>query len=321
MPKIIVTRTLPEPVERRLRELFGAELNAGDAPMSRAELAAALQKADILVPTVTDRLDADLIRSAGPQLKLIANFGAGVDHIDLAVAREKNIFVTNTPGVLTEDTADIAMALILATPRRLSEGAQIARAGDWPGWSPTYLLGRRVAGKALGIVGMGRIGQAVARRARGFGLSVHYHKRKRLHASVEAELNATWWPELDAMLAHVDIVTLHCPHTTETDGLLSAARLRAMKPGSYLVNTARGALVDETALADALRSGHLAGAGLDVYANEPHIPDALRALPNVTLLPHISSATLEARVEMGEKVIINIRSFIDGHRLPDRVLA
>lgn len=320
-PRVMVTRKLPLSVESRMRELFDATLNESDVALTRPQMLDAVRRADVLVPTVTDAIDREVIEAAGAGLKLIANFGAGVDHIDLAAAQARGIMVTNTPGVLTEDTADIAMALILAAPRRLAEGAQIMRAGKWPGWSPTFLLGRRVAGKKLGIIGMGRIGQAVARRARGFGLSVHYNRRKRLHASVEQELGAHYWDDLDHMLPEMDIVSLHCPATDNTRHLISAERLARMKPESYLINTSRGAVVDEKALIAALKEKRIAGAGLDVYENEPHIDPAFLTLDNVVLLPHISSATLEARMEMGEKVLINIRSFIDGHRPPDRVLA
>ena len=319
-PVVFVTRKLPSAVETRMMELFDTHLNASDTPMSEQEMIAAMQHADVLVPTVTDVISSQVISAAGERLKLIANFGAGVDHIDLMAAKEKGITVTNTPSVLTEDTADIAMALILAAPRRLAEGAQLVRAGEWKGWSPTFMLGRRVAGKKLGIIGMGRIGQAVARRAKGFGLSIHYHKRKRLHESVETELEATYWQDIDQMLPHMDIVSINCPHTPETHHLISAQRLAQMKPESFIINTARGGIIDEQALIGALTSREIAGAGLDVYENEPHIDPALVALDNVVLLPHISSSTHEARLEMGEKVLINIRSFTDGHKAPDRVL-
>jgi len=319
-PKVFVTRKLPAPVEARMKELFEATLNAEDRPLTSAQLHAAVKNADILVPTVTDVIDAALINAAGPQLKMIANFGAGVDHIDLLAAKTKGILVTNTPSVLTEDTADIAMALILAAPRRMAEGAGIMRRKEWTGWSPTFLMGHRVAGKKLGLLGMGRIGQAVARRAQGFGLAIHYNKRKRLHESVEQELGATYWDNLDAMLEHIDILSIHCPATAETQHLLSAARLAKMKPESYVINTARGSIIDEAALISALKERRIAGAGLDVYEHEPNINPGFYECPNIVLLPHISSATWEARVEMGEKVIINIRSFMDGHKPKDRVL-
>ena len=316
-PKVIVTRRLPEPVETRMRELFDVELNDSDTPM---ELVDAVRRADVLVPTLGDKIDAVLLGQAGAQLKLIANYGAGFDHIDVALALSKGIMVTNTPGVLTEDTADMAMALILAVPRRLKEGLALMQSGDWQGWSPTALMGKRIAGKRLGIVGMGRIGQAVARRARVFGLQIHYHSRTRLRSEAEAALEATWWESLDQMLARVDIVSVNAPHTPSTFHLLNARRLKLMKPTAYLVNTSRGEIVDENALTRMLRTGELAGAGLDVYEHGKDVNPRLRALPNVVLLPHMGSATEEGRIEMGEKVIFNIQTFIDGHRPPDQVL-
>ena len=316
-PKVIVTRRLPEPVETRMRELFDVELNDSDTPM---ELVDAVRRADVLVPTLGDKIDAVLLGQAGAQLKLIANYGAGFDHIDVALALSKGIMVTNTPGVLTEDTADMAMALILAVPRRLKEGLALMQSGDWQGWSPTALMGKRIAGKRLGIVGMGRIGQAVARRARVFGLQIHYHSRTRLRGEAEAALEATWWESLDQMLARVDIVSVNAPHTPSTFHLLNARRLKLMKPTAYLVNTSRGEIVDENALTRMLRTGELAGAGLDVYEHGKDVNPRLRALPNVVLLPHMGSATEEGRIEMGEKVIFNIQTFIDGHRPPDQVL-
>ncbi|MEL0023210.1 MAG: D-glycerate dehydrogenase, partial [Alphaproteobacteria bacterium] len=312
-PLVILTRTLPDSIETRMRELFDAKLNETDQAMSSEALLKAVQTADVLVPTVTDRIDADLIAAAGDQLKLIASFGTGVDHIDLAAARKKGITVTNTPGVLTEDTADVAMALMLAVPRRIAEGDKVARSGTWKGWSPTGMLGRRINGKRLGIIGMGRIGEAIARRARGFGLSIHYHNRKRVHPETEAELEATYWESLDQMLSRVDIVSVNCPHTEATHQLLSRERLSLLQPTAYLVNTSRGEVVDEAALADLLADQQIAGAGLDVYADEPNIPKGLVDLPNVVLLPHIGSATIEGRLGMGEKVIINIQTFWDGH--------
>lgn len=319
-PKVVVTRKLPAPVEARMRELFDVTLNEQDVPLTEAELIAAVQQAEILVPTVTDRISETVLEAAGAQLKLIANFGVGVDHIHLATAKRKGITVTNTPSVLTEDTADIAMGLILAAPRRLSEAAALVRRNEWQGWTPTFLLGHRVNGKKLGIIGMGRIGQAVARRARGFGMEVHYHNRKPVHDSVQQQLDATYWDDIDAMLEAVDIISLNCPYTPKTHHLINAERLAKMKADSYLINTARGAVVDEAALTKALAERRIAGAGLDVYENEPHMSDELRKLPNVVLLPHISSATIEGRVEMGEKVLINIKSFVDGHKPRDRVL-
>ena len=319
-PKVILTRKLPETIETRMRELFDTTLNDSDEALSRDELEIAVKTADVLVPTVTDKVDADLMAKAGSQLRLIASFGTGVDHIDLAAAKARGITVTNTPGVLTEDTADVTMALILAVPRRIAEGDALARSGQWQGWSPTGMLGHRINGKRLGIVGMGRIGEAVARRARGFGLSVHYHNRKPVHPETEAELEATYWESLEQMLARVDIVSVNCPHTPATNHLLSRERLSLMQRSAYLVNTSRGEVVDEVALADLLAQRHIAGAGLDVYSSEPEIPAGLRDLPNVVLLPHIGSATIEGRLQMGDKVIINVQTFWDGHTPPDRMI-
>lgn len=318
--KVIVTRRLPEPVETRLRELFDAELNIDDAPMSAEQLAAAAARADVLVPTVTDRIDAKVIARAGPQLKLVAQFGAGVDNIDLASAVQRGITVTNTPGVLTEDTADITMALILAVPRRIVEGVRVVEADQFNGWSPTWMMGRRLRGKRLGIIGMGRIGSAVARRARAFGLQIHYHNRRRLAEAIEAELDATYWESLDQMLARMDIVSVNCPHTPATYHLLSARRLALLRSHAFVVNTARGEVIDEAALARMLERGELAGAGLDVFEHEPAINPKLKRLTNVVLLPHMGSATLEGRIDMGEKVIMNIKTFADGHKPPDRVI-
>ena len=320
-PLVIVTRKLPDVIETRMMELFETRLNLDDTPMGKAELIEAAKVADVLVPTITDRIDAAILSQAGPNLKLIANFGTGVDHIDLASARQRSIVVTNTPGVLTEDTADMTMALILAVPRRLSEGERMLRAEKWTGWSPTHMLGHRIWGKRLGIVGMGRIGQAVARRAKAFGMSIHYHNRKRLHPDLEAELEATYWESLDQMLARMDVLTLHCPHTPATFHLLSARRLALLQPHAYVINTARGEIVDENALTRMLSRGELAGAGLDVFEHEPAVNPKLLGLDNVVLLPHLGSATIESRVDMGEKVIINIKTFADGHNPPDRVLA
>ncbi|MFC3080520.1 2-hydroxyacid dehydrogenase [Phenylobacterium terrae] len=319
-PKVIVTRKLPDPVETRMRELFDAELNLSDEPLSRDALAQALQRADVLAPTITDRLDADVLAAAGPQLKLIANFGAGVDHIDVAAANAKGITVTNTPGVLTEDTADLTMTLMMAVLRRVVEGANILREGGFSGWSPTWMLGRRITGKRLGIIGMGRIGQAVARRARAFGLQIHYHNRKPVSHLIADELGATYWDSLDQMLARVDIVTVHSPHTPATYHLLSARRLKLLQPHAIVINTARGEIIDESALAQLLTDGKIAGAGLDVFEREPEIKPELLAAPNTVLLPHMSSATVEGRIDMGEKVIINIKTWMDGHRPPDRVI-
>lgn len=319
-PKVVVTRRLPDAVEARMAELFDVELNRDDRPFGRRQLEDAVLRADVLVPTVTDAIDRDLLEKAAPRLRLIANFGNGVDHIDLAAARARGIIVTNTPGVLTDDTADMAMALILAVTRRFVEGVRLIRDGEWRGWSPCGMLGHRITGKRLGIIGMGRIGQAVAARARAFGLSIHYHNRERLPEVVEAPLAARWWPDLDEMLAASNILTIHCPHTDETHHLLDARRLALLPQNAYLVNTARGEIVDEEALIDALQRGVISGAGLDVFEHEPAIDSRLLALKNVVLLPHMGSATFEARQGMGEKVVANIRVWADGHRPPDQVL-
>jgi glyoxylate reductase len=319
-PLVIVTRKLPDAIETRMMELFNTRLNHDDHPYSAAELVEAVQTADVLVPTVTDRIDSRVLAQANPNLRLIASFGTGVDHIDLATARQRGITVTSTPGVLTEDTADMTMALILATARRLSEGERTIRAGTWSGWSPTWMLGHRIWGKRLGIIGMGRIGQAVARRARAFGLSIHYHNRNRVHEAVETELEATYWESLDQMLARMDIVSVNCPHTPATYHLLSARRLKLLPPHAIVVNTARGEVIDENALTRMLVAGELAGAGLDVFEHEPAVNPKLLELDKVVLLPHMGSATIEGRLDMGEKVLINIKTFVDGHRPPDRVL-
>ncbi|HLS57986.1 MAG TPA: D-glycerate dehydrogenase [Paracoccaceae bacterium] len=318
--KVAVTRRLPEPVEARMRELFDVELNEEDQPMTREHLADTMRRVDVLVPTITDRIDAGLLSQAGPNLRLIANYGAGFDHIDVATAIQRGITVTNTPGVLAEDTADATMALILAVPRRLLEGWAMLARGEWKGWSPTALMGHRIAGKKLGILGLGRIGRAVARRARVFGLEIHYHNRRPVHPEIEASLNATYWESLDQMLARIDILSINVPHTPSTFHLMNARRLKLMKPTSYIVNTARGEVIDENALARMLRAGEIAGAGLDVYERGADVNPQLRDLPNVMLLPHMASATVEGRLEMGEKVIINIKTFADGHRPPDQVV-
>lgn len=318
--RVVVTRRLPEPVEARMRELFDVTLNETDEPMSPEALGRAMAEADVLVPTITDRIDQRLLAKAGPSLRLIANYGAGFDHIDVVTALQRGIMVSNTPGVLAEDTADMAMALILSVPRRLPEGAVMMQRGEWEGWSPTALMGHRIAGKNLGILGLGRIGRAIARRARTFGLQIHYNNRRRLHPDIEAELGATWWESLDQMLARIDILSINVPHTPSTFHLMNARRLKLMKPSSYIVNTARGEVIDENALTRMLRAGELGGAGLDVYEKGHEINPRLRDLPNVLLLPHMGSATIEGRLEMGEKVIINIKTFADGHRPPDQVV-
>jgi len=323
-PLVVVTRKLPDSVELRMRELFDARLNVDDRPMTSAELADAVKTADVLVPTVTDEIDSSVLSKAGDQLKLIANFGNGVDNIDVTTAVQRGITVTNTPGVLTEDTADMTMALILAVPRRLVEGASVLTGEkDWTGWTPTWMLGHRIWGKRLGIIGMGRIGQAVARRARAFGLQIHYHNRRRVAPKIEEELDATYWESLDQMLARMDIVSVNCPHTPATYHLLSARRLKLLRPQTYVVNTARGEVIDENAMARLIDAGEIAGAGLDVFEHEPEVNPKLVKLARggkVVLLPHLGSATLEGRIDMGDKVIINIRTFMDGHRPPDRVL-
>ncbi|MEZ5887109.1 MAG: D-glycerate dehydrogenase [Paracoccaceae bacterium] len=317
---VVVTRRLPEPVETRMKELFDVELRDTDGRMSREDLAAAMRRADVLVPTITDQIDATLLAQAGERLKLIANYGAGVDNIDISTARQRGILVSNTPGVLTEDTADMTMALMLAVIRRLPEGMAVMQAGNWGGWSPTALLGGRLGAKRLGILGMGRIGQAVARRASAFGMQIHYHNRRRLRPETETELQATFWESLDQMVARMDVVSINCPHTPSTFHLMNARRLKLMKPSAVIVNTSRGEVIDENALTRMLRAGEIAGAGLDVYEHGTDVNPRLRALPNVVLLPHMGSATLEGRIEMGEKVIINIKTFADGHRPPDQVV-
>jgi glyoxylate reductase len=323
-PLVIVTRKLPDSVELRMRELFDARFNHDDKAMTQAQLVEAVKTADVLVPTVTDRIDASLLSKSGEQLKLIAQFGNGVDNIDVATANQRGITITNTPGVLTEDTADMTMALILAVPRRLAEGSTVLP-GDkgWDGWSPTWMLGKRIWGKRLGIIGMGRIGQAVARRAKAFGLQIHYHNRRKVARKIEEALDATYWESLDQMLARMDIISINCPHTPATYHLLSARRLKLVQPDAYIVNTARGEVIDENALVRLIDAGNIAGAGLDVFEHEPAVNPKLLKLAKagkVVLLPHMGSATLEGRVDMGEKVIINIRTWMDGHRPPDRVL-
>lgn len=317
---VVVTRRLPEAVETRMKELFDVQLREDDTPMTRAALVAAMAEADVLVPTVTDEIDAGLIAQAGPKLRLIANYGAGVDHIDVETARQRGILVSNTPGVLTDDTADMTMALMLAVIRRMPEGLAIMNEGKWTGWSPTALLGGRIGGRRLGILGMGRIGQAVARRARAFGMQIHYHNRRRLRSEIEDKLEATYWESLDQMVARMDVISINCPHTPSTFHLMNARRLKLMKPDAVIVNTSRGEVIDENALTRMLEARELAGAGLDVYEHGTEVNPRLRDLPNVVLLPHMGSATREGRAEMGEKVIINIKTFADGHRPPDQVV-
>ena len=318
--KVVLTRRLPEPVETRLKELFDVTLRDHQIPMSRAELVNAVKTCDVLVPTITDKIDAGLLGQAGENLKLIANFGAGIDHIDVETARQRGILVSNTPDVVTEDTADMAMALLMAVVRKIPQGLQAMQSGEWTGWSPTAYLGGRLGRRRLGILGMGRIGQAVARRASAFGMQIHYHNRRRLRPEIENTLGATYWESLDQMVARMDILSINCPHTPSTFHLMNARRLRLLKPSAVIVNTSRGEVIDENALTRMLRANELAGAGLDVYEHGTDINPRLRELDNVVLLPHMGSATLEGRVEMGEKVIINIKTFADGHRPPDMVV-
>jgi glyoxylate reductase len=317
---VVVTRRLPQVVETRMTELFDVTLREDDAPMTREALVAAMQDADVLVPTITDQIDARLLAQAGDRLKLIANYGAGVDNIDVATARQRGILVSNTPGVLTDDTADMTLALMLSVLRRIPEGMRVAQSDEWAGWAPTAMLGGRVAGRRLGILGMGRIGQAVARRARAFGMQIHYHNRKRLRPEAEEPLDATYWESLDQMVARMDVISINCPHTPSTFHLMNARRLKLMKPDAVIVNTSRGEVIDENALTRMLRANEIAGAGLDVFERGGEINPRLKALPNVIWLPHMGSATTEGRIEMGEKVLINIKTFADGHRPPDLVV-
>ena len=324
MPKerlsVVVTRRLPDAVETRLSELFDVRLRDDDAPMSRGELVDAMREADVLVPTLTDNIDANMIAAAGDRLKLIANYGAGVDHIDVETARQRGVLVSNTPGVAADDTADMTMAMIVGVTRRIPEGLRMMATGEWSGWAPNAMLGGRIGGRRLGVLGMGRIGQAVARRAKAFGMQVHYHNRRRLRPEIEQELEATYWESLDQMVSRMDVLTIHCPHTPGTFHLMNARRLKLMKEGAYLINTSRGEVVDENALVRELKSGDIAGAALDVYEHGVEANPDLIAMPNVHLLPHMGSATIESRLEMGEKVIINIKTFDDGHRPPDLVV-
>ena len=317
---VVVTRRLPEVVETRLTELFDVTLRDDDTPMSRSDLAAAMAEADVLIPTITDKIDASLIAQAGGRLKLIANYGAGVDHIDVETARQRGIIVSNTPGVMTDDTADMVMGLMLAVTRRMQEGLGVMQSGEWSGWAPTAFLGTRLGGKRLGILGLGRIGQAVARRASAFGMQIHYHNRRRLRPEIEQSLEATWWESLDQMVARMDVISINCPHTPSTFHLLNARRLRLMKPDAVIVNTSRGEVIDDGALTRMLKAGELGGAGLDVYQHGIRGNPELVNMPNVVMLPHMGSATIEGRLEMGEKVIINVKTFADGHRPPDQVV-
>ena len=319
-PLVIVTRRLPELVEARMMELFNTRLSIEDKPYSKKQLIEVVKEADILVPTVTDKIDKEVLENASSKLKLIANFGNGIDHINIETAQKKKIIVTNTPGVLTEDTADMVMGLLLAVPRKIIEGEHLIRSGMWKGWSPTHMMGRRIWGKRLGIIGMGSIGQAVARRAIGFGINIHYHNRNRLPDIIEDAHQATFWEGLDQMLPKMDIISINCPSTTETYHLLSRARLSILQPHAYIINTSRGKVLDEEALAELLSEGKIAGAGLDVFEREPSVSKVLLGAPNTVLLPHMGSATVEARIEMGEKVIVNIQTLLNGHRPPDRII-
>ncbi|PSL21185.1 2-hydroxyacid dehydrogenase [Shimia abyssi] len=324
MPKqslsVVVTRRLPESVETRLSELFDVKLRENDTPMTREELVAAVKEADVLIPTLSDRIDSTLIAQSGEKLKLIANYGAGVDHIDVATARQRGILVSNTPGVSADDAADMALALILSVTRRIPEGSHRMQSGTWDGWAPTALLGGRISGKRLGILGMGRIGTAVARRAQACGMQIHYHNRRRLRPEIEEQYEATYWESLDQMLARMDVISVNCPHTPSTFHLINARRLNLLKPTAVIINTSRGEVIDENALVRMLKSGQIAGAGLDVYEHGNEVNPDVRDMPNVVLLPHISSATVEGRIEMGEKVLINIKTHDDGHRPPDLVV-
>jgi|TARA_B110000444_G_scaffold150592_1_gene140923 glyoxylate reductase len=319
-PLVIVTRRLPELVETRLMELFNTKLSIDDKPFSKKQLIDAVKEADILVPTVTDKIDTDVLEASSKKLKLIANFGNGTDHINIETAQKKNIIVTNTPGVLTEDTADMVMGLLLAVPRKVIAGENLIRSGKWEGWSPTHMMGRRIWGKRLGIIGMGSIGQAVARRAIGFGLNIHYHNRNRLPDVIEESHQATFWEDLDQMLPKMDIISINCPSTPETYHLLSRERLSSLQTHAYIINTSRGKVINEEALAELLSEGKIAGAGLDVFEREPSVSKVLLGAPNTVLLPHMGSATVEARIEMGEKVIVNIQTLLNGHRPPDRII-
>ena len=317
-PRVIVTRPLPG-VEPKMLELFDTVLNPEDRAFTREELLAAMRDCDVLVPNVTDKIDAGMIEQAGDRIKLIANFGAGVDHLDIPALKAKGIAVTNTPDVFTDDTADITMALILTATRRLSEGIRMVAAGEWDGWAPSRMLGRNLRGKLLGIVGMGAIGKELAIRARAFGMEVAYNNRRRLPEAEEAALGVRFEPGLELLIRSADYLSLNCPSTPETRGMLNAERIAAMKPGSFVINSGRGDLIDEPALIAALESGHLGGAGLDVFVGEPNIRPEFMHLKNVTALPHLGSATVEGRTEAGEKIIRNIQAWIAGEPLPDAV--
>ena len=319
-PKVFITRRLPKKIETRMMELFDATLNDTDLLLKEDELISVFKKYEIIVPSIADNISKRVIENAGLQLRLIANFGAGVDHIDIEEAKEKNLIVTNTPGYLADDTADLVMSLLLALPRRLYEGSRVVANGSWNGWSPTSLLGNRIYGKRLGIIGMGRIGRAVAHRAKAFGISIHYHNRKRLPSLMEEEYDATYWKNLDEMIPRMDIISVNCPLTNATKGLLSSQRLKLMTKDSYLINSSRSEIVDEKALAYMLKEKKIAGAGLDVFSRRKDDTSQLLELSNTILIPHMGSATIEGRIEMGEKVIVNIKTYIDGHNPPNRII-
>ena len=319
-PKVIVTRKLQDQVEKRMMELFNVDLSNAEYPVSRKELLSAVKEAHVLVPTIGDKIDASLLSAASSNLKLIANYGAGYDHIDIKTALQRGIIVTNTPSVLTTDTADMTMALILAIPRKLREGHEEMQSGTWKGWSPSAMIGMRITGKKLGILGMGRIGQAIAKRAKAFDLGINYHNRRRLHENIEKSLSATYWEDLEEMLATVDILVVSASLNQSSLYLLNSKYLGKMKPTAYLVNISRGEIIDQRALVRQLKDGRLGGAGLDVYDSEEVIGSDFKSLKNVFLLPHMGSSTLEGRIEMGEKVIINIKTYLDGHRPPDQIV-
>ena len=318
--KVALTRRLPDVVEKRLAQLFNVQFRKEDTQLTKQDLIDHMKDVDVLVPCISDVIDASMLAQAGKQLKLIANFGAGFDNIDVATALHRGILVSNTPDVVTEDTADMAMALMLSVTRQIPQGLTFMQSGRWDGWSPSAFLGSRLAGKRLGILGMGRIGRAIAVRAKAFGMEVHYHNRQRLHKNLEDQYDANYWVSLDQMVAHVDILSINCPHTPSTFHLMNARRLKLLKPDAVVINTSRGEVLDENALTNMLQHKEIAGAGLDVYERGREINPKLMKLQNVVLLPHISSATREGRLEMGEKVIINIKTFSDGHRPPDQVV-
>ncbi|HXT48417.1 MAG TPA: D-glycerate dehydrogenase [Gemmatimonadaceae bacterium] len=319
-PRVIITRKLPEAAEARARELFDVELNATDVQLDAAALARAMREADGLIPCVADKITADLLAAPGRRVKIVSNYGVGYNNIDVDAAKANGVVVTNTPDVLTEDTADLALTLMLATARRAGEGEREVRSGKWTGWRPTHMLATRVNGKTLGLIGIGRIGRAVARRAHhGFGMRVLYHDPFPLSAADSAAIGAERRDSIEAVLAESDFVSLHCPATPETKHLMNAARFAKMRKGSILINTARGDVVDENDLIAALRAGTIAGAGLDVFEKEPVVPEALKGMENVVLLPHLGSATMETRVAMGMRALGNLEAFFGGTAPRDRV--